>query len=92
MISREQAFEVASGAIKNGNIVGVYSTEGNVFNSPALQYILNTLHNSDGSREECWVAYIDDGHRFSGLRSSQIVVVKQSDGAIVYMGSAVDEG
>jgi len=39
----------------------------------------------------CWIAYVEhDIHH--GLRSSQVVLVRKSDGTIAYRGFANDEG
>lgn len=40
---------------------------------------------------DCWVVYV--ARPFTGIiRSSEIVIVEKSSGAVVYHGSAFDEG
>jgi hypothetical protein len=43
------------------------------------------------SMEDCWIIYFDQRH-FVGLGSSTIMLVSRTTGAVVYFGSANDEG
>ena len=43
------------------------------------------------SLENCWIAYVEPNDPL-GLRASTCVVIDRSDGAILYHGSANDEG
>jgi len=47
--------------------------------------------NLDASPASSWIVYVSDPQSFA-LKSSWIVVVSRTDGAVVYSGSGHDEG
>ena len=85
MIDRDQARIIADAAVSPKKIEKIFSVSEIRTRRPLIYGI------ADEELEGHWIAYVEYGFPY-GLRSSQVVLVKKSDGTISYVGSANDEG
>jgi len=56
-----------------------------------LAFCAPNVYLAASALENCWIAYVDDPSP-PGLVSSTVVVIDRETGAVVYRGSANDEG
>ena len=85
MISREQARAIGeSAALAHGVGSGVHDVQ-DATQAPGR---LNIYNHPDLSR--CWLAYVD--RPLIGLCSSVVILIDKESGAVLYAGSANDEG
>lgn len=86
MISRDEAAALAEAHVRKNNsrISAVYAFEEIPGSRPCLYW------HSTTPLEDCWFAYLEQ----TGVTicSSTIVVIDRADGAVLYFGSANDEG
>lgn len=85
MIDREQARRVAAAVVAPKKIGEVVSL-GEIRFRPPLIYGF-----PEKDLMDFWIAYVEFDPLF-GLRSSHVVLVRKTDGSVVYSGSANDEG
>lgn len=85
MIDREQARRVAAAVVAPKKIGKVVSLGESQFWPPIIYGF------PQEGMADYWFAYVEYDVRF-GLRSSHVVLVRKTDGKVVFSGSANDEG